>query len=149
MLAQDKLVPGVLIATGDRNWGSLPKEPTEAQLELVYEQERRIRRFLRDFKFRHSIVFLIVGDCRGADGMVAREAKAMGYKVEVFNADWKRWGNGAGPLRNGAMISRGLDWRSSGARVEAVAFHDDLEHSRGTKNCVKQAMDAGIKVNRG
>lgn len=149
MLAQEKLVPGVLIATGDRNWGALPKEPTEAQLAAVEEQERRITRFLRDFKFRHSVVFLLVGDCRGADQMVATQAKTMGYKVEVFKADWKRWGNGAGPLRNGTMISRGLDWRGAGARVETVAFHDDIEHSRGTKNCVTQAHEAGITVKHG
>ena len=73
----------------------------------------------------------------------------MGYRIEVFKANREKWGNGAGSERNGAMISRALDWRGSGARVETVAFHDDLVHSRDTKNCVTRAQEAGIMVKHG
>ncbi len=153
MVVQAKFVPGLLIVTGDRNWGrwgyAVPKFPTSEEVSTEIAQRMRIIRLLREFKNRHSIAFLAVGDANGVDAMAAEEARRIGYMVQVFEADWSRYGHAAGPKRNAAMIARGLDWQAEGGNVELAAFHDDLEHSRGTKNCVKQAMDAGIRVVRG
>lgn len=152
-MLQEKIVPGALIVTGDRHWGSWgfkdPAHPTMDEIEVADDQEKRIARFLIDFKRRHTFVYLLVGDCTGVDAMAAREARHMGYQVQVFKANWKMFGNSAGPMRNKQMIQRGLHWKASGANAEVVAFHDEWEKSKGTRDCVEQAKNADLVVHRG
>lgn len=47
---------------------------------------------------------VVHGGARGADSMAGAIAKAMGYQVETWPADWSRHGRSAGPIRNMAMI---------------------------------------------
>ncbi len=79
---------------------------------------------------------LIVGDCRGVDRMAALVAKNLGWTVEVHKARWDLYGKAAGPIRNEEMIKQKPD--------VVVAFHDVIEHSKGTKHCVLTAVKAGI-----
>ena len=54
----------------------------------------------------------------------------------VFEADWNEFGRAAGPIRNRAMVDQAPD----------VVFAFPCGRSRGTRNCIKLAREAGIKV---
>jgi hypothetical protein len=77
----------------------------------------------------------------GADGLAERWAKERGHKYRNFAANWKRYGNPAGPLRNRDMAIHLLTCK--GARG-VVAFWDEI--SRGTKDMIDVAEAAGIPV---
>ena len=82
---------------------------------------------------------IIEGECRGADIQSRISAKKYGHEVIPFKADWKRYGNSAGPIRNAEMLEKGKP-------DLVVAFHENLEQSKGTRNMVTQAMAKGIPV---
>ena len=107
------------IICGDRNW----KE------ELVISLY--IHHLPRDS-------YIITGGCRGADNMANSARLRNGMKGEVCKADWTKYGNSAGPIRNKHMLSLNPDL--------VVAFHDDIENSKGTKDMVRQARLAGVHV---
>ena len=79
------------------------------------------------------------GGARGADSIAGEIAQSHGLQVELFEADWARYGRGAGPVRNRRMIETGPDL--------VLAFHNYLwTGSKGTRDCVKRALSAGIHV---
>jgi hypothetical protein len=49
-----------------------------------------------------TLLFLS-GDCKGADRMGERFATEHDFEIEHHPADWKRYGCGAGPIRNREM----------------------------------------------
>jgi len=78
---------------------------------------------------------IIEGAAPGADTIACEEARRLGFAVEHFPANWKKFGRAAGPIRNAQMLDEG--------RPDAVvAFHDNIDESRGTKNMLKQAQAA-------
>jgi hypothetical protein len=79
------------------------------------------------------------GACRGADKLSGDAAEELGLAVEVFPADWKAFGKGAGPKRNQRMLDEGKP-------DLVLAFHSDLESSRGTSDMVRRARKAGVRV---
>jgi hypothetical protein len=81
---------------------------------------------------------IVHGDCRGADKMAGEIATSLDIPVFVFPAEWERFGNRAGPMRNQAMLNTVPDL--------VIAFHDDIEKSKGTKDMVARARRAGIPV---
>jgi predicted Rossmann-fold nucleotide-binding protein len=84
---------------------------------------------------RRTITQLIEGGAQGADRLAREWAKKVGVHVETEEADWKRYGPAAGPIRNGLMLSR---WKPDGV----VAFPG----GRGTADMIAQAKRAGVKV---
>jgi hypothetical protein len=48
---------------------------------------------------------VLSGGARGVDREAERTAKALGLPFKSFPADWKTWGNFAGPLRNSRMVA--------------------------------------------
>lgn len=50
-----------------------------------------------------DITELVHGGCRGVDIMADTWAKTKKIKRKEFPADWKKYGNHAGPIRNGKM----------------------------------------------
>lgn len=54
-----------------------------------------------------------------------------------FPADWKRYGKAAGPIRNQQMLDEGKP-------DMVIAFHENFNDSKGTKNMVEIARKAGI-----
>lgn len=82
---------------------------------------------------------LLVGDCpTGAD----RLARRLHDNLIVFEADWDKHGNGAGPRRNAEMVTRGLELRAQGFAVSCWAF--PMADSRGTLDTTRRAREAGI-----
>jgi len=87
----------------------------------------------------HDKVVIIEGEARGADLMAKGIAKYFGWEVLPFPADWDKYHRAAGPIRNQQMLVEG--------RPDLVlAFHADLEHSKGTKDMVDRARRAGVPV---
>lgn len=82
---------------------------------------------------------VIHGACRGADIIAHNLALKHGHRINDFPAEWGIYGFAAGPIRNGEMLKYGDP-------EFVVAFHDDLENSKGTKDMVRQARAAGVPV---
>jgi hypothetical protein len=86
-----------------------------------------------------EVSLVIHGGAKGADTLAGRAADTLGVEVDVYHADWDFYGRSAGPIRNKRMLVDG--------RPDLVlAFHPDIDASRGTKNMVKNARAAGVRV---
>ena len=75
---------------------------------------------------------IIQGMCRGADLMARRAGLKHGFEVKDYSADWSKYGNAAGPIRNKQMLDEGKP-------DIVIAFHENISQSKGTKNMLKQA----------
>lgn len=80
------------------------------------------------------IKMLFHGNARGADTEAARWAREFNVTAHACPADWTKHGRAAGPIRNKHMLGQGIDL--------VVAFPG----GRGTRNMIKQAEAAGVKV---
>lgn len=80
---------------------------------------------------------IIHGDARGADRLAGSYGERNNIPVLRFPALWELYGNRAGPIRNSQMLREGYpDY--------VVAFL--APNSRGTKDMIKKAKDAGLEV---
>ena len=77
---------------------------------------------------------VIEGGARGADRLARLWARARGIHVATVDALWDYYDNGAGPIRNQAMLQLRPD--------VVVAFPGGT----GTADMVKRAKAAGIQV---
>lgn len=82
----------------------------------------------------YGITYLIIGDADGVDDLVKHWASIHSIPTEVHQADWNKYGRGAGPVRNQHMIDQVPDYW--------VAF--PLKTSVGTWDFVKKAVRAQI-----
>ncbi|MBE6671506.1 MAG: DUF2493 domain-containing protein [Ruminococcaceae bacterium] len=73
-------------------------------------------------------LIIISGNCQGVDRMAEKYAKENGYGLELFPADWEKYGRSAGPRRNKEMVIRS-DY--------VIAFWD--YKSAGTKSLIQYA----------
>ena len=107
-----------LLVTGDRNWHDykLIKDALAGKEECVCH-----------------------GGASGADALAGEACRERGYKPTVFYAQWRRYGRSAGPIRNREML---LEFKPT----MVYAFHDDLENSKGTKDMVRIALKANVRV---
>lgn len=111
-----------ILVTGSRAWiDELAIEQT-----LTLEGQR--------LQVQPHDVIVVHGGAHGADAIADRLARRYGCGVEVVRADWNRYGNAAGPIRNAEMVRRGA--------VACLAFPIGL--SRGTRDCIARAEAAGI-----
>jgi hypothetical protein len=110
----------IVLICGDRNWTNF--------------------KIIEDFIVTLPTGTVIVeGDCRGADKISGYLGRQHGYRVIAVSAKWEKYGDAAGPIRNQEMLDL--------YKPElVVAFHNDIEHSKGTKNMVTKATNAGIEV---
>lgn len=117
------------------------------KLLITGSREWTDRKAIRDVLARFPAgTVLIHGACRGADKIAAGVGNQLGFDVRPYPADWERFGNAAGPIRNQEMIDKEcLD----GDEIDiCIAFHDDLENSKGTKDMIEKADNAGINTRR-
>ena len=103
-----------------------------------YTHEKLVIEKLGQFKDEKEVV-IIEGGCVGADIIARSVAQAYGYKVEEYPAQWSKYGRAAGPIRNKQMIDEGKP-------DLVIAFHDNIDSSRGTKGMIAMAQKAGIKT---
>ena len=85
--------------------------------------------------FESDATLIIHGGATGADSLADEWAHDYNIPVECYEADWKRWGNSAGPIRNQQMIDEGKP-------DLVIAFPG----GRGTADMVRRAREAGIRV---
>lgn len=112
-----------VLVTGDREWDDV--ETVVAVLSLLPKG-----------------TVVVHGAARGADTIAGLVAKELGFSVVEYPADWKKFGKSAGPIRNRQMVR---DEALKGWPIELVlAFHNNLEKSKGTKDMVSVAESAGI-----
>lgn len=109
-----------ILICGDRNWSD----------------ENTITETL--FPFIMDYPTIIHGGARGADTMGETVAERFSLRTTNFRAQWSRYGNSAGIIRNREMIKAKPDL--------VLAFHNDIENSKGTKDMIKIAREAGIEV---
>jgi hypothetical protein len=91
---------------------------------------------VENIKKEHNLLF-VSGGCSGADKLGERYATEHGYKIEVYPAEWKKYGPPAGPIRNMKM-----------AKISdfVICFWDG--ESNGTRsmiNCAKK-LNKPIKI---
>jgi len=112
-----------LLVCGDRDW---PWTYKQAILDI-----------LRTLTSPGDII--IHGACRGVDLIAKQCAKELGLEERGYPADWNRYGLAAGPIRNQEMLDK--------ERPDLVlAFHPDLSMSKGTRDMVQRAKNAGVTV---
>ena len=80
-----------------------------------------------------STTTVVSGGARGVDTWAALAARKRGLQVQVFEADWQRFGKSAGYIRNRSIIDS-VDG--------VVAFWDG--NSRGTAHAIQLARKRGI-----
>ena len=86
---------------------------------------------------RNPDAVLISGACpTGADAIAESLWRQNGLTVERHPADWNRYGNRAGPIRNRQMVHSNPD--------AVVAFI--VDGSRGATGCVNEARKLGLPV---
>lgn len=81
---------------------------------------------------------IIQGGARGADTMAGIIARELGMEVIQVNAEWEKYHRAAGVIRNRAMLDMKPEM--------VIAFHSNIENSKGTKDCVTEARKRGITV---
>lgn len=112
--------------------------PRDLPEERFYEVEDILE--VWDFE-RGGIDFLGVGDARGVDEAVRGWMKIQLHEsqYEVFYADWKRFGKGAGAIRNREMLQR--------VNPDLLlAFLIPGFPCRGTWDCIEAAMQLDIRI---
>lgn len=92
----------------------------------------RLRETIRSFP---QVKIVVSGGAKGADKLAEKAADELGLVCEVHRADWKRFGKGAGPVRNTAIVES----------AEAVlAFL--MPGSRGTLDTLRKAQKKGLPL---
>jgi hypothetical protein len=84
---------------------------------------------------------LIHGAAKGADAIADAYGRYRHWTVHREPALWFEHGRAAGPIRNQRMLTR---WQPDVHH----AFHDDLNHSKGTRDMVIRAIAAGVRTYR-
>lgn len=115
----------IFCVSGDRLWSD--RQTVKAALQVV-KQNRP-----------NQPITMIHGGCRGLDTIAGEVATQLGFNViikPVTPDDWKKYGKGAGPVRNGHMLDLGPEF--------VLLFHTNIENSKGTKNMMNQCQKRGV-----
>lgn len=100
-----------------------------------YTDMKNVYKILNRVNDEKSIKLLIQGGARGADYLAAKWARGMKINTLTFNADWKRFGAAAGPIRNQRMLTVG--------RPDLIVA---FPGGRGTADMVNRAKKAGVTL---
>lgn len=104
-----------------------------------YWRRSKVRRVLDELQADGGVELVIHGTCRGADKLAESVAAELGITYVGVPAEWRKYNSGAGPIRNQRMID---EW----VPTLVLAFHDDVEASKGTRDMVRRAEKAGVPV---
>ncbi len=115
-----------VLVTGDRDWGK-------------YDMAKGWKTMRDRLEKLQPGSQVIQGGARGADTYAKGIAQELGFLVITYDANWDHQHRAAGPIRNSAMLS-------DGKPEQVLAFHDDIEGSKGTLDMVTKAIKAGVPV---
>jgi len=110
----------IVLICGDRNWNNF--KVVDTVLSMLPPNTE-----------------IVEGDCRGADKISGYLARKRGITVYTELAKWEGYEKAAGPIRNQLMINK---YHPN----LVIAFHDNIEKSKGTMDMIKKANKAGILV---
>jgi hypothetical protein len=82
-----------------------------------------------------AITEIVSGGARGVDKLGEEVARNKGLPIKIFPADWTKYGNRAGPIRN-AEMAKYAD--------ALIAVWDG--QSKGTFNMIQQATNKGLEI---
>jgi YspA, cpYpsA-related SLOG family len=85
--------------------------------------------------YESKYIEIVSGMCRGADLLGIKYAETKGISIREFPADWNKYGNRAGPIRNRQMAEYA---------DALVVFWDGK--SRGTKSMINEAENNELKT---
>ena len=125
-----------ILVTGDRNWDDVSKIASTILLTLGVD-------FFGEDIVENKTFFkkdvLIQGGAKGADFQAKQVGYWLGMVQEEYKADWNTYGKAAGVIRNKTMYEQ--------SRPDIVlAFHANIEQSKGTKHMIKIAKAGGTLV---
>jgi len=95
--------------------------------------DRILREKLED---EECYVIIVSGHAKGADTLGEQYARERGLQLDAHLADWKQYGRAAGVIRNKEMAE---------SADALIAFPQEGEENRGTRNMVKIALARGLK----
>jgi hypothetical protein len=78
------------------------------------------------------------GGARGADALVDQAARRLGWRLRVMVAEWSRYGQAAGPIRNASMLGAAAA-RAAELGEEAQVLLLAFPGGRGTENAQLEA----------
>lgn len=102
-----------------------------------YRDRKTLRDVLDGFHAATPFSSVIHGDAPGADTLAGMWALQHDILVEVYPAEWRRYGRSAGPIRNEKMLREG--------RPDLVVA---FPGGRGTADMVRRAQKAGVRVEK-
>lgn len=108
----------IILVTGDREWNNT---------DVIAE---KLSAFPEGSKLIH-------GAARGADTICGQCAELLGFEISVYPY-LSEYGKAGGPIRNIQMVDENPDI------TIVLAFHDDIENSRGTKHMLSVCLKRGI-----
>jgi len=91
-------------------------------------------KYLREKKKTHNVI-VISGHARGADTLGEKYASDEDLDLEIYPADWKKYGKSAGFMRNEQMAD---------IADAVIAFWNGESH--GTKHMIDTAEEKGLNV---
>ena len=87
-----------------------------------------------------SADYAILGDCPTGIDKLARElCDELGVAYSLHICDWD---NESGPQRNARMVAQGVRLKGEGHDARCFAFPS--RNSKGTRNCIRLAREAGL-----
>ena len=89
---------------------------------------------------------IVHGNCKGVDRTADEVAGHIGMSSTPVDAEWDKYGDKAGPIRNKLMIDYISQLAHEGKQILVLAFHQNIESSKGTKGCIKLAESRGLNT---
>ena len=86
-------------------------------------------------KYKNKCKLIISGGAKGADKLAEKYAEENGIETKIFKPDWKRYGKGAGLIRNKQIVENA---------DLIIAFWDGK--SKGTAHTITYAQKSGKQV---
>ena len=99
----------------------------------------RLLKWAKKSSHKYDDIIVVEGGAPGADLLSKKAAISLNIEYREYKADWKKYGRAAGPKRNQQM----LDCERPDL---VVAFHPNINESKGTKDMVNRARKANIPV---
>jgi hypothetical protein len=132
----------VVIISGDREWGGKATADSVGLTRQAQRENDVVHGTILAAReeLGHTVLF-VLGDARGTDSIALTCCRKHRISHAMEYAYWEMFHGGAGPERNGRM-----KWHAIKHAVPArcYAFHDALDMSKGTRNCVTQILEHAI-----